>query len=382
MKFGSIIVANLLRKKVRLVLTIGSFATALFLFAFLGVVRNVFKLGGAVAAADRLVVINRASFLNLLPLSYQDRILRIPNLKFVTHVNWFAGIYQDQKYSFPQFAIDPANHRQTFSEYSVSEEQWKAFLKDRQGAIAGDQLVERFHWKIGDRIPIKSPLYGNEAWEFNLVGIYRSNRPQQNTNQFWFQWEYFEEKVPQSLKGQVSFYFVRVNSTDDAVSVASAIDSEFKNSPFETKSASESTFVANRVKELGNIQVLILIIGTVVLFTLLLVTENTMAISVRERTAELTIFKAIGFSNLLVLFLVLAESLVIALVGGTIGLTLASLAIPVLARALSSVIPHLFLSRSVLLFGLGAAILVGTVDGLMAGAGAMRLRVAKGLRKV
>lgn len=381
MKFTSIIFANLLRKKTRLLLTIGSFATALFLFAFLGVVRDVFKFRGAAISADRMIVTNRASVLVPLPLSYGDRIAKISGVKNVTHINWFAGIYQDQRNSFPQFAIEPETHRQVFPDYLVPEGQWQAFLKDRQGAIAGSQTVERFHWKIGDRIPITSTLYGSGTWEFNLVGIYHCQRPQDVANQFWFQWDYFEEKVPPANKGQVGFYYVRIENADTAARISQAIDSEFSNSPYETRSASESAFLANSIKMFANVHFLILAIGTVVLLTLLLVTGNTMAISVRERTAELAVFKAIGFPDFLLLSLVLVESVMIAIAGGGLGLFLASLVMPALAKAMNGIIPNLVLAPRVILFGLAAAIFVGILSGLLPGLGAMRLRVVNALRR-
>jgi putative ABC transport system permease protein len=381
MKFASIIWANLLRKKVRLLLTIGSFAVALLLFAFLAVVRGAFVLSD-VASANRLIVINRTSIINLMPLSYRDRILRIPGVANVTHYNWFGGIYQKEENFFPQFVIDPENQRQVMPELVVPEDQWNAFLKDRQGAIAGAKTADRFHWKIGDRIPIKTTLYGGGAWEFNLVGIYHGKRPQDDETQFWFQWDYFEEKVVPAVKGQIGWYVLRVQNPDDAPRIARAIDAEFLNSPNETKTETESTWIANWVKQFGNIQVLILSIGSVVFLTLLLVTGNTMAISVRERTSELAVFKAIGYSDQFILFFVLAESLTIALIGGAIGIGLAILLIPFMARNLSSMLPNLHLSTPILVFGLGAALLVGVFSGLLPGLGAMRLRVVNALRRV
>src|SRR6516225_11124435 len=380
MKFSRIIWANITRKKVRLMLTIGSFAVALVLFAFLAVVRDAFNRGADVAGADRLVVINRTSIINLIPLSYRDKILRIPGVTYVTHNNWFGGIYQEEKNFFPQFVIDPQSQREVFPELIVPDDQWAAFLKDRQGAIAGARTAERFHWKIGDRIPIKTTLYGGGSWEFNLVGIYHGKRPQDDETQFWFQWDYFEEKIPDAVKGQIGWYVLRVNNPDDSVRIAKAIDAEFANSPNETKTESESTWVANWVKQFGNIQFLIVSIGTVVFFTLLLVTGNTMAISVRERTSELAVFKAIGYSDRTILFFVLAESLVIALFGGLLGLLLAVAATPVLAAALASMLPNLALPASVLALGLVVALLVGVISGLLPGIGAMRMRVVNALR--
>jgi putative ABC transport system permease protein len=382
MKFSRLILANLFRKKIRLVLTIGSFAVALFLFAFLAVVRDAFSRGADVAGADRLVIINRTSIINPIPLSYRDKILRIPGVKVITHNNWFGGIYQDEKNFFPQFVIDPENQRQVFPELIVPDDQWAAFLKDRQGAIVGRRTMERFHWKIGDRIPLKSTVFGNDAWEFNIDGVYHGKRPQDDETQFWFQWDYYEEKVPDRVKGNVGWYVLRLNSPDDAVRVAKAIDAEFANSPYETKTETESAFAAGWVKQFGNIRFLILSIGIVVFFTLLLVTGNTMAISVRERTAELAVLKAIGYSDRSVLFFVLAESLTIALFGGVLGLLLALGAIPVMSVALSGLLPNLILAPSVLVFGLVLALAVGIASGFLPGWGAMRLRIINALRRV
>jgi putative ABC transport system permease protein len=382
MKFSRLIFANLLRKKIRLLLTIGSFAAALFLFAFLAVVRDAFNRGADIASADRLFVMNRTSIINPEPLSYGDKIHRLPGVKMVTHDNWFGGVYQDERNFFPQFVIDPANQRQVFPELIVPDGEWQNFVKDRQGAIVGARTAERFGWKIGDRIPLKATIYGSGNWEFNVDGIYHGKRPQDDETQFWMQWDYFQEHVPDALKGQVGWYVVRVDTPDDAVRVSKSIDAEFANSPFETKTETESAFAASWVKQFGNIRFLIVSIGTVVFFTLLLVTGNTMAISVRERTGELAVFKAIGFSNRKVLFFVLAESLVIALAGGFVGLLLAVLAIPILANALNGMLPQLVLSPSVFVLGFLTALAVGLASGLLPGLGAMRLQIVHALRRV
>lgn len=382
MRFRGLILANLFRKKIRLALTIGSFAVALFLFAFLGVVRDAFNRGADVAGADRLVTINRTSIINPIPLSYRDQILRIPGIKCITHNNWFGGVYKDEKNFFPQFVIDPENQRQVFPEFSVPDDQWNTFLKDREGAVVGARTMERFHWKIGDRIPIKTTLYGGGSWEFNLDGVYHGKQAQDDETQFWFQWDYFEERIPDRVKGNIGWYVLRVENPDESPRIAKAIDQEFANSPYETKTETESAFAAGWVKQFGNIQFLIVSIGSVVFFTLLLVTGNTMAISVRERTAELAVLKAIGFSDRSILFFILGESLAIALVGGLLGLLLATLAIPVLANALNGMLPNLILSPGLLAFGLFTAVVVGIASGILPGIGAMRMRVVNALRRV
>ncbi|HXN25354.1 MAG TPA: FtsX-like permease family protein [Candidatus Dormibacteraeota bacterium] len=383
MKFRGLIFANLFRKKLRFLLTIGSFAVALFLFGFLGAVKSAFSRGVEVAGADRLVIINRVTIIQPIPLAYRDRILRIPGVKSITHNNWFGGVYQKEANFFPQFVIDVENQRKVLPEFEVSNDQWEAFAKDRQGAIVGARTAKRFGWKIGDRVPIKNTLFGGTAtWEFNIDGIYHGNRPGVDETQFWFQWDYFQERVPERLKGKAGWYVLRLENPDDAPRIAKAIDAEFANSPYETKTETESAFAAGWAKQFGNIEFLIVTIGSVVFFTLLLVTGNTMAISVRERTAELGVLKAVGYSDRFVLLLVLVEVLLIAAVGGVIGLGLATLAMPVLNTVLTGLLPYVILSKGTLLTGLGFALFIGTISGLLPALGAMRLRVVDALRRV
>lgn len=383
MKFSRLILANLFRKKARLVLTIGSFAVALFLFALLGVVNDAFSRGADIVSANRLVTINRTSIINTIPLSYRDEILRIPGVSYVTHDNWFGGVYQDPKNFFPQFVIDPENQRQVFPELIVPDDQWNTFLKDRQGAIVGAGTMERFGWKVGDRIPIRTTIYGlqDKTFEFNIDGVYHGAKPEDDTTQFWFQWEYFKESVPDRFKGQIGWYTIRIANPDDAPRIAKTIDNSYLNSPYETKTETESAFAQGWVKQFGNIKFLIVSIGTVVFFTLLLVTGNTMAISVRERTNELGVLKAIGFSDRTVLGFILGESMVIAL-AGCVGLLLALVAIPALSRAMAGLLPPLLVTAKTLAFGVIAALAVGFASGILPAYGAMRMRVVSALRRV
>ncbi len=383
MKFSRLILANLLRKKARLVLTIGSFAVALFLFALLGVVNDAFSRGADVVSADRLVTINRTSIINTIPLSYRDEILRIPGVKYITHDNWFGGVYQDPKNFFPQFVVDPENQRQVFPELIVPDDQWNTFLKDRQGAVVGAATMKRFGWKIGDRIPLRTTLYGlqNKAMEFNIDGIYHGEKREDDETQFWIQWEYFKESVPASMQGQVGWYTIRIANPDDAPRIAKAIDNAYMNSPYETRTETESAFAQGWVKQFGNIKFLIVSIGTVVFFTLLLVTGNTMAISVRERTNELGVLKAIGFSDRTILGFILGESMVIAL-AGCVGLLLALGAIPTLSRAMAGLLPPLFVTTKTLIYGVIASLVVGFASGILPAYGAMRMRVVNALRRV
>jgi len=379
MKFLPLVIANLFRKKIRTTLTIGSFTVALFLFGLLVIVRGAFSQGVDIAGADRLVIINKTSLIQPLPLSYRDRLLRIPGIKQVTFQNWFGGVYQDEKNFFPQFAIDIDNQRAMYPEFVVAEDQWKAFVADRQGTIVGKSLADRFGWKVGDRIPIKGTIYTGQ-WEFNVRGIYNGTRAQDDTTQFWFHWDFLEERRAFG-KGDVGWYVVRVNNPDQSVQVAKSIDAEFANSPFETKTDTEKAFAASFVKQMGNIEFLILTVGSVVFFTLLLVTGNTMAIAVRERIGELAVLKALGFSNRFVLLLVMMESLILAFVGGGLGMLLAKL-FSLHGDPTNGILPYFYLPPLAIASGVGTALLVGVAGGILPAISAMRLRVVDAIRRV
>ncbi len=380
MKFLPLLFANLRRKKIRTALTIGSFAVALFLFGLLGAIRYGFRQGIDVAGADRLVVIGRTSMIQPLPIAYKDRLRRTPGVKDVAFAVWFGGVYQDPKNFFGQFAIVPDDWLVMYPEFKVSEEEWKAFKADRQGVVVGKKLSDRFGWKIGDRVPLQAPSFmGGGSWEFNVRGIYHGTRKNDDETQFWLQHQYLIEKAPAFWKGIVGWYTVRIANPDAAPAVAKLIDEEFSNSANETRTQTESAFAASMVKQMGNIEFLILAIGSVVFFTLLLVTGNTMAISVRERTNELAVLKAIGYSDAFVLTIVLAESLLIAAIGGAIGLWLASLLVDLDP---TSGLLLLYLPPIAFVLGAVIALVTGMLAGLLPAITAMRLNVVSALRRI
>jgi len=380
MKFLPLLLANLRRKKLRTLLTVGSFIVALFLFGFLAIIHGAFSGGVDLVGIDRLMVINKVSIIQPLPLSYKDQIQRIPGVKYVTYQSWFGGIYQDPKNFFPSFAIDVDNQRQVYPEQVVSDDQWNAFVADREGAIVGSKTAKRFHWKIGDRVPLTAPIYGVGAWEFNIRGIYDSPRDGVDLSQFWLHYKYLDERR-QIEKGNIGWYTVKLDSPDDSVRVEKTIDNMFANSPYETKSETLQAAAAGWVKQAGNIEFLILAIGGVVFFTLLLVTGNTMAIAVRERIGELAVLKAVGYSDRFVLFFVLAESLFISMVGGALGLALAKL-LTLAGDPTGGLLQSFVLPGSAIVLGLFAAFAVGILAGILPATSAMRLRVVDALRRV
>jgi putative ABC transport system permease protein len=380
MKFLPLLAANLSRRKVRTLLTVGSFAVALFLFGLLVTIRAAFNQGVEAAGADRLLIINKVSLIQPLPLAYRDRIAKVPGVADLSHASWFGGVYQDEKNFFAQFAIEPESYRRLYTEFKVPDDQWAAFLADKQGAIVGPATAARYGFKVGDRIPIKGAIYPG-AWEFNLRGIYEGTRPNDDLTQFWFRQDYLDEKAPPWAKGYVGWYVVRVAPGQDGVALTKAIDEGFANSPFETRTQTEQAFMASFVEQMGNIEFLMTAIGSVVFFTLLLVTGNTMAMSVRERTGELAVLKTVGFKDAFVLVLVLLESTLIALVGGAVGVALAKI-FTLGGDPTGGMFASFYLSPEGMAVGMALALVVGVLAGLLPALNASRLQVVQALRRL
>ena len=380
MRFAPLLFANLFRKKVRTTLTVGSFAVALFLFCLLITIRAAFNQGVEVAGADRVLVINKVSLIQPLPLAYRDRIARVPGVKQVTFASWFGGVYQDERKFFPQFAIDHTSYRDLYTEFEIPDDQWRAFEADKAGCIVGAATAKRYGFKVGDRVPIKGAIYPGE-WQFNVHAIYHGRRPNDDETQFWFRWDYLDEKVTPDLKGFVGWYTLRVASSHPAVQVAKDVDKAFANSPWETRTQSEAAFMASFVEQMGNIEYLMLTIGAVVVFTLLLVTGNTMATAVRERTGELAVLKTVGFTDPFVMGLVLLESLFIAAAGGALGVGFAKL-FTLRGDPTGGMLASFYLPPAAMAAGFGLSLAVGVVAGVIPALSAMKLQVVQALRRV
>jgi putative ABC transport system permease protein len=385
MKFIHLVWSNLMRKKLRTSLTLLSIVVAFILFGFLAAIQQALVGGVELAGADRLIVRQKVSIINLLPVSYEARMNRIPGVDFATHQTWFGGIFQDPKNFFMQNPVEPENFLKMHPELILSPDQEKAWLATRTGAIVGRRTAERFHWKIGDKVPIQTPIWpqadGNHTWDFDIVGIYDGKDKGTDTTPLFFRYDYFDE-ARQYGKGQVGWYTIRIKDPSQAAEVAKQVDEEFENSPAETKTEPEGAFIQGWAGQIGNIVFIVAAILSAVFFTILLVAGNTMAQAVRERTGELGVLKAIGFTNGRILVLVLAESCLLALLGGTIGLGLACLITPVMAQTLAGLLPMFFFPKHDLFIGLGLSIVLGFVTGIFPALQAMRLRVADALRRM
>ena len=379
MKYLHIILANLRRKKFRLVLTIGSFAVALFLLGLLVVIDSALSQGVDVAGADRLVVLNKISLIMPLPYGYRERIRRIDGVAEATFAVWFGGVYQDPKNFFPTIAVEKETWRTVYAEVLIPDGQWENFLADRQACIVGSDLADRFGFEVGDRIPLEGSIWTG-TWEFNVAGIYDQRQSDAASGDFYFRYDYLEEMRPWG-KGTVGWFIVKIADPDRAPAVAAAIDDEFANSPWETKAQTEKAFAAGFARQIGNIRLILSSIGLVVFATLLLVTGNTMAISVRERTGELAVYKTLGFTARSILAIVLAESMLIAGIGGVVGMGLAKL-FTLRGDPTGGLIGVFYLAPDEMAAGVGIALAMGLLAGLFPGIVAMRLRIVEAFRRI
>jgi putative ABC transport system permease protein len=384
MKYFRLILSNLKRKKLRTTLTVLSILVAFLLFGYLSAIRKAFAAGIDVAGADRLMVRHKVSIIQFLPESYRDRIERIDGVDLAVFFTWFGGIYQNPKNFFGQMPVEPEHFLDMYPEYILDEEEKRAWLETRTGAIVGKTTAERFGWKVGDRIPIQATIWtkkdGSQSWEFDLVGIFEGAEKGTDTSNFYFRHDYFDE-ARQWGHGNVGWYSVRITDPDRAAEIAKAVDAEFANSPAETKAEPEGAFIQGWANQVGNIGKMILAILTAVFFTILLVAGNTMAQAVRERIQELAVLKAVGFTHRGVLGLVLAESCTIALVGGLAGLALAWILITVKGDPTGGSFPVFFFATKDRVLGFGLAALVGVATGILPALQAQRLSIADALRR-
>jgi putative ABC transport system permease protein len=384
MKFLHLIWNNLKRKKLRSILTLLSIMVAFILFGFLCAIKQALAGGVTLAGQNRLIVPHKVSIIQSLPESYKARMERIPGVARVTHESWFGGVYQDPKNFFAQMPVMPEEFLDMFPEIGLPPEQKQAWLQTRMGAIVGRKTAERFHWKVGDKIPIQSSIWaktdGSRLWEFDIVGIFDAKDKATDTSPLFFRYDYFDEARAWN-KGQVGWYLVRISDPDRAAEVARQVDQEFENSSVETKTEPEGAFIQGWAKQIGDITLITATIMTAVFFTILLVSGNTMSQAVRERTGELGVLKALGFTSSQVLSLVLAESCLLAVLGGGLGLVLAWLVIK-RGDPTGGMLPLFFFPTRDLMVGVGLSIALGLCAGIFSALQAMRLRVADALRRM
>ncbi len=384
MRYVPLLLAGLFRKKTRTILTLLSVTVAFMLFGLLQAVTTAFESGADSADDKRLLTTARYSLIELLPISYLRRIEGVPGVVGAASAEWFGAKYQNESNAFPVFAVDPARYLDMYPEFDIAPAQREAFAKTRTGAVAGRRLVERFGWKVGQKLPIASEIHpkadGSMAWEFDLVGTIDAEDPavQGNTDVVLINVAHFDE-ARQFGKGRTGWYIVRVADPRAARGVAAAIDRVFANSPDETKTQPEKEFAVGFAKQIGDIGALISRILAAVFFTILILTGNTMAQSIRERVPELAILKTLGFSDARVTALVLAEAALLLVIGGGAGMAAAVAMLPFLNQSTGGRFPPLFVDPGTWVAAVAVAAALAVAVGVPPAWRARRLRIVDAL---
>jgi putative ABC transport system permease protein len=378
MKFLPFILRNALRSKRRTILTVLSIVVSLFLFCTLRTVLTSFEASLKMSGATRLVVRRSTSLTFFLPLSYKDRLAQVPGVNKVSYSVWFGGVYIDERNFFAQFAVDPKNYLDIYPEYSIIPPDGRqAFQRERTACIVGEKLAKKYGFKVGDQLTLKGTIFPG-TWDFTIRGIARSDSPDADSNFMLFSWEYLNQRMGQL--NQVGIYLLEINDPAHAGDIARAVDATFANSPAETKTETEKAFQLGFITMLGNIQMVILSVGTAIVIAIMLVSMNTMMMAARERTREVAVLKALGFTDRAVLNLVLSESLMISLLGGLLGAGLARLTFGLTDFTAGGFFPRFYVTDGTILRALGIALTLGLISGAIPAWNASRLRVVDALR--
>jgi len=385
MKYFHLIWAALFRRKTRTFLTLASILAAFLLFGLLDGIRTSFaELGKNSDGAQRLQTSSRLSIVETLPLSLESRIRRIDNIQDVTYANWFGGAYQNPRNQLFTFAVAD-NYLDLYPEIEVAPAEVEAWKRTRTGILVGDAMMKRFDWKLGQKIPLQSTIFPNSDgtlnWEFDIVGVLRAKDGKSagfTEALILMHYKYFEESTPY-VNGDVGWYVSRVADVRRSDAAAKAIDALSANSPHETRTMNEQAAMASQLKQMADIGLIVGSIMGAVFFTLLLLTGNTMAQAVRERTSELAVLKTIGFSSPSVLAMVLAESVLLVVIGGVLGLGIAAVLGPIVGTASGGAINLPPIGWKSWSLGLALMVAIGLLVGALPAIRAMRLNIVDAL---
>ncbi|HQA09054.1 FtsX-like permease family protein [Zoogloea sp.] len=382
--FFRLVALNAWRHRLRSGLTVLGMVVAILAFGLLGTVVDAWYAGANGAAANRLITRSSISLVFPLPLTYKDRIRAVDGVRDLSWANWFGGIYKEPKNFFPQFAVDGESYFRIYPEFIVDERQMRDFLRDRKGCIVGRKLADTHGFKVGDTLTLKGTIYAGN-WDFVIRGIYDGASKSTDRSQMFFHWAYLNETVKARLPGRadnVGVFIVEVDSADRVATVSRSIDREFVNSRAETLTETEKAFALGFVAMTEAIVVAIRIVSYLVIFIIMAVMANTMSMTARERTAEYATLKALGFSPGFVAALICGESLMLALVGGLVGILLTFPVAAAFAAKMGTLFPVFNVSQSTVLLQVGCALAVGIVAALLPMRRVARLSIVDGLRAV
>ena len=372
---------NAFRNKRRSLLTVASIGVSLLLLTFMITLWQGFYIDKGSADSTRpLVTRHRVSLTFSLPSFYREKIRALPGVVAIVPLSWFGGLYKDNKPEnfFAQFGTDPDEFPKVYPELEIPPDQLAAWQRDRAGVIVSDELVQKFGWKLGDRIVLQGTIYPVNL-ELTIRGIFHS--PTTNKT-VYFNSKYVEEAVA-FFKGQAGTFSIMAASPDDVSKISSAVDDMFRNSPQPTKTESEKAFGLTFVNMLGNVKAFILSICLAVVFTTLLVSANTMAMSIRERTREVAVLKTLGFERRTILGLFVGEAVSLSLAGGLFGCAFAWLLLTVMKQSpMGFFLSQMKITVGTLGVALAAAALVGFFSSLVPSYHAARVEIVEGLRHI
>jgi putative ABC transport system permease protein len=382
MKFIGLVLKSARRSKRRTLLTVISVAIAVFLYASLRAVLDGFNAGAEASSSTRIVTIRSTSLIFSMPTSHADAIKATPGVEDITWANWFGGIYKDPQNFFAQIAIEPESYLRMYPEILLTPDERKAFLEDRTGCIVGDGLAKRFGFKVGDKITLQVgiPVYGIEDFDFTVRAIYRVGGAAVDNQSMLFHWKYADERS--IVPGQAGWYVAQISHPDEAAQVSMAIDQKFANSSNETKTDTERAFQSSFVSMFGNLTLLLGSISLAVVITTLFVAGNTMAMSVRERTTEIAVMRTLGFPSSTIFLLVAGEGLLMAIIGGLIGVGLARWIVNPDFLQAGAFIPVFGVNNTNVARAMGLSVLIGVLAGLIPATMASRLKIVDALRRV
>ena len=378
----SLLWANLGRKRSRMILTLASITVAFILYSLVEALQYALVGGVDLAGQDRLMSMHKVSFTQPLPRNYLERVRAVEGVRSAISLNWFGGYYKDERtqvFSYPVLGEEALHD--VYPEIVVDPVQMNSWMTERTGALIGRAMAETMGWKVGDVIPIRSAIYfkkdGTNTWDMKIIGIF--DNPNGDTNGLYFHFDYFNESILN--QDNIGWIGLRLKDKNQAAQVAAKIDSMFANSSAETKTSTEKAFVQSFANQMGNISSIVTVIVVAVFFTMLLVTANSMAQSVRERTSEIGVMKTLGFSSARVTGLVLAESLLITFIGGLLGMLLGTLAVKGVAHAVKQFLPLMSVPPSAYVLGLICMTILGVLSGALPGWQAWQLRITDALRR-
>lgn len=384
MHFLKLVLRNTLRHKLRTGLTVLGLVVAILAFGLLRTVVDAWYAGAEGASSARLVTRNSISLVFPLPISYKERIRRVPGVVAISHANWFGGVYVTEKNFFPQFAVDAGTYFDLYPEYLITTAEMKAFRIDRKGCVIGRKLANTHGFKLGDTIPLRGTIYPGE-WSFTVRAIYDGAEMGTDTSQLFFHWDYLNEtmKKAQAYRtDRIGVYVLGISDADRAADISTEVDALFQNSLAETLTETEKAFQLGFVAMTEAIVVAIRVVSFVVIFIILAVMANTMAMTARERVREYATLKALGFGPRFVSGLIYGESLAIALAGALIGILLTFPVADRFSKQVGTLFPVFGVSMDTVYMQAASALAVGLVAAVLPAVQASRVSIAEGLRNI